>query len=231
MAVVGDNGRPLAGWPSDVWHFICRIRFCPDGAAVVISSSDYNGCKWKYGRGFCSCGWVSSCHFLLFWVMELSQLVIRHCLVKNPGGCWFGIFSMTVTYRFRAVSGYWTIIGCLVVPGWRSWWYSAVRSRSGAHSSRRSYARVLFSEVSRMSSLLDLPLPCGWETWYNDLKPTPLGANEQWTPNGAGWIVPPLSVRLEKVGRLELLIQTKYMYDSPTINSSGAILKSTGGSA
>ena len=37
-------------------------------------------------------------------------------------------------------------------------------SLAGAHSSRRSYARVLFSEVSRMSSLLDLPLPCGWAT-------------------------------------------------------------------
>ena len=30
-----------------------------------------------------------------------------------------------------------------------------------------------------MSSLLDLPLPCGWETYYNGLKPTLLGANEQ----------------------------------------------------
>ena len=29
-----------------------------------------------------------------------------------------------------------------------------------------------------MSSLLDFPLPCGWETKYDDLKPTPLGANE-----------------------------------------------------
>ena len=32
------------------------------------------------------------------------------------------VFSMTVTYRFRAGSGFWTIIGCLVVPGWRSSW-------------------------------------------------------------------------------------------------------------
>ena len=29
-----------------------------------------------------------------------------------------------------------------------------------------------------MSSLLDLPLPCVWDTYYNDLKPTLLGANE-----------------------------------------------------
>ena len=31
-----------------------------------------------------------------------------------------GIFSMTVTYQLRTVSGYLTIIGYLVVPGWRS---------------------------------------------------------------------------------------------------------------
>ena len=36
----------------------------------------------------------------------------------------------------------------------------------------------LFLEVSRMSSLLDLPIPCGWEKYYNDLKPSPFGANE-----------------------------------------------------
>ena len=148
IAVVGDKGRPLAGWPCDLWHFICRISFCPDDAAVAISSCDYNGCKWEYGRGFRSWGWVSSCHFLLFKVMALSQLLICHCLVKNPGGCWFGIFSMTVTYQFRAGSGFWTIIGCLVEPGWRSWWYTAVRSRSGAHSSRRSYTHEFSSQRS-----------------------------------------------------------------------------------
>ena len=37
-----------------------------------------------------------------------------------------------------------------------------------------------------MSSLLDLPLPCGWETQYNDLKPTPLGANENSRANQFG---------------------------------------------
>ena len=41
-----------------------------------------------------------------------------------------------------------------------------------------SLGSSLFSDVSRMSYLLDLPLPCGWEMWYNDLKPTPLGDNE-----------------------------------------------------
>ena len=97
-------------------------------------------------------------------VRDLYEQEKRHGINRLCIGCWFGIVSMTVTYQFRAGSGFWTIIGCLVVPGWRSWWYTAVRSRSGAHSSRRSYARVLFSEVSRMSSLLNLPLPCGWET-------------------------------------------------------------------
>ena len=29
MAVLGDNGRPLSGWPRDVWHFICRICVLP----------------------------------------------------------------------------------------------------------------------------------------------------------------------------------------------------------
>ena len=29
--------------------------------------------------------------FLLFKVMELSPLLIRHCLVKNPGGVDLGI--------------------------------------------------------------------------------------------------------------------------------------------
>ena len=52
-----------------------------------------------------------ACHFLLFQVMELSQLLIRHCLVKNPGGFRFEIFSMTVTYQFRAGSGFWTFWG------------------------------------------------------------------------------------------------------------------------
>ena len=51
MAVVGDNGRAC-----DLWHFICRISFRPDGAAVVISSCDYTCCKWEYGRDFRSWG-------------------------------------------------------------------------------------------------------------------------------------------------------------------------------
>ena len=38
----------------------------------------------------------------------------------------------------------------------------------------------LFLGVSRMSYLLDLPLP--WEMQYNDLKPTPLGVNEHSYP-------------------------------------------------
>ena len=29
-----------------------------------------------------------------------------------------------------------------------------------------------------MSYLLDMPLPCGWETSYNDFTPTPLEATE-----------------------------------------------------
>ena len=41
-----------------------------------------------------------------------------------------------------------------------------------------SLGSSLLSEVSRMSSLLDLPLRCGWETPYNDLKPTPLESNK-----------------------------------------------------
>ena len=36
IAVVGDNGRTLSGLHCDLWHFICRISFHPDGAAVVI---------------------------------------------------------------------------------------------------------------------------------------------------------------------------------------------------
>ena len=55
-AVVGDNGKLLAGLPCDLWHFICRIHFCPDGAAVVLSSCDHDGCKREYGRGFSSWG-------------------------------------------------------------------------------------------------------------------------------------------------------------------------------
>ena len=39
-----------------------------------------------------------------------------------------------------------------------------------------------------MSSLLGLPLPCGWETKYNDLKPTPLGANEHPRGNRFGLV-------------------------------------------
>ena len=54
------------------------------------------------------------------WVMELSLLLIRHGLVNNPGRCSFGIFSMTVTHQFRSGSGYWPIIGYLVVRGWCS---------------------------------------------------------------------------------------------------------------
>ena len=46
------------------------------------------------------------------------------------------------------------ITGCLVAPGCRSRWHTAAHSHSGAHSCRRSYARVLFSEVLRTSSLL-----------------------------------------------------------------------------
>ena len=67
MAVVGDNGRSLSGLPRNLWHFTCRIIFFgPEGAAVAISSCDYNCCKWEYGRRFRSRGGVSSCHFCCF---------------------------------------------------------------------------------------------------------------------------------------------------------------------
>ena len=55
----------------------------------------------------------------LFQVMKLSSLSIRHCLMKNPGECWFEIFSMTVTYQIRVGSSFWPIFGYLVL-GWRS---------------------------------------------------------------------------------------------------------------
>lgn len=42
--------------------------------------------------------------------------------MKNPGGCSFGIFSMTVSYQVQAIqagSGCWPVIEYLVL-GWRS---------------------------------------------------------------------------------------------------------------
>ena len=88
---------------------------------------------------------------------------------------------MTITYQFRAGSGFWTIVPsstwlaflmvyCCALSLGSSLFSEALRTssllggRTHEFSSRRSYARVLFAEVSRMSSLLDLPLPYGWET-------------------------------------------------------------------
>ena len=50
----------------------------------------------------------------------IVSIVVLYCLVKNPGGWWFWISSVTVPYQFRAGSGFWTITGCLAVPGWHS---------------------------------------------------------------------------------------------------------------
>ena len=36
MAEVGDNGRPLSGWPRDIWNFICRI---------IVSSLSQEPCR------------------------------------------------------------------------------------------------------------------------------------------------------------------------------------------
>ena len=53
---------------------------------------------------------------------EIESIALYRCLVKNPvsRGCCFEIFSMTETSQFRAGSGFWIIIGCLVVLGGRS---------------------------------------------------------------------------------------------------------------
>ena len=75
--------------------------------------------------------------------------------------CYFDS-NVSISCRFGLLDYYWVhsstwlafvMVGCCAL------------SRSGAHSSRRSSARTLFSEVSCMSSLLDLPLlPFGWKT-------------------------------------------------------------------
>ena len=56
MAVVGDNGRPLSGDLAISGILSVAISFCPDGAAVVISSCDYNCCQREYGIRFRSWG-------------------------------------------------------------------------------------------------------------------------------------------------------------------------------
>ena len=65
--------------------------------------------------------------------------------------------------RFGLLEYFWVLSSIkYIAPGWSS--------RLVAHPSRRSYARVHFLQVSRMSSLLDLALPFGGRrdtmTWH-----------------------------------------------------------------
>ena len=53
MAVVGDNGGDLCLGDLAISRIrsVALVFFCFEGAAVLISSCDYNCCKWEYRRG------------------------------------------------------------------------------------------------------------------------------------------------------------------------------------
>ena len=99
--------RFLSGRPRDLWHCIFRHSFCSLGA---------NYCNLFYDcSSFASLGEVFAHggEFLypfqksLVKVMELRLLLTRHCihycLVKNQGGCSFGLFNYDRYVSFRAI--------------------------------------------------------------------------------------------------------------------------------
>ena len=104
MAVVGGKSR---FYPGDLAIFGI-VFFTIAFAFYLVGANDCNvfyDCS-NFGRGFCSWGWVSSflvkSRWFRLWSWELLLTHhCSHCLVKNKGGCLFGVFNyMTVTCRF-----------------------------------------------------------------------------------------------------------------------------------
>ena len=113
IAVVGGKIRFSFGRPRDFWHWIFHRSFCFLGANYCNLFYDLQQ-FWGVGRGFCSWGWVSSCLFHSRWFRSWSwELLLTrhcsHCLVKNKGGCSFGLFKYDSFVSFRAIGVIWGI--------------------------------------------------------------------------------------------------------------------------
>ena len=111
VAVVGGKLRFLSGRPRDFWHGIFRHSFCFRRRELLKSFLRLQ----QFWERFLLMG-VSflfpfkSCWFRS-WRWEL--LLTRHCshclLVKNKGGCSFGLFNYDSFVSFRAIGVIWSI--------------------------------------------------------------------------------------------------------------------------
>ena len=110
IAIVGGKLIFLSERPRDFWHCIFHHGFCFLGANYRNIFYDCSG----LGRGFCSWGWVpsfrSKSRWFRSWSWELLQTRhCSHCLVKNKGGCSFGLVNCDTFVSFRAIGVIWGI--------------------------------------------------------------------------------------------------------------------------
>ena len=115
LALGGGKWRLLFGRPCDLWHSIFG-RSCRFSGATIVSFSAI-ATVWEYGRGFCSQGWVSSCHHSgRFRPRSWVLLLVRHCrhrLVKSQGGC-----SIRLKWQLRFGSRDRSIMGNFNLDFW-----------------------------------------------------------------------------------------------------------------
>ena len=110
IAVVGGKLRFLSGRRRDFWHSIFHHSFCFLGANFCNRFYDCS----SFGRVFFLWEWVFSFLFKSGWFRSWSWefLLTRHCshcLVKNKGGCSFGLFNYDSFVSFRAIGVIWGI--------------------------------------------------------------------------------------------------------------------------
>ena len=114
IAVVGGKLRFLSGRPHDFWHCVFYYSFCFLGANywnIFYDCSSF----WSLGEFFFkSWGRASSFLFKRRWFRSWSwELLLTrqcsHCLVKNKGGCSFGLLNFDSFVPFRAIGVIWGI--------------------------------------------------------------------------------------------------------------------------
>ena len=106
----GSRGQNEIWRHRDFWHCIFHHSFCFLGANYC---NRFHDCS-SFGESFLLMGGVSSFLFKSRWFRSWSwELLLTrrcsYCLVKNKGGCSFGLFNNDSYVLFRAIGVIWDI--------------------------------------------------------------------------------------------------------------------------